>query len=52
MLGIHCVPRILEIEGKEILATPTTIESELRQAILHFGQERMAGATAATMFKS
>jgi len=38
MSGIQDVPRILEIEGKEILAIPTRIESELRQAILHCGQ--------------
>ena len=38
MSGIQDVPRILEIEGKEILAIPTRIESELRQVILQCGQ--------------
>ena len=38
MLGIKDVPRILEIEGIEILAIPTRVESELRQSILQYGQ--------------
>ena len=38
MLSIQDVPGLLEIEGKEILAIPTRIESELRQVILQRGQ--------------
>ena len=37
MLSIQDVPGIFEIEGKEILATPTRIESELRQVISQRG---------------
>ena len=39
MLSIQDVPRVLELEGGEILAIPTRIENEIRQGLIHCDQE-------------
>ena len=38
-MSIQDVPRVWRLEGEEILAIPTGIENEIRQALIHRDQE-------------